>query len=141
MCWNRFMRSLIGRISLLSGKFCLLHLCPGRLLIVYFHLPINQFTTRLEPPTILTFVRIRQPNSLSSICLFHSTLLSFIFFLVFLIFPVGSLRHVDSILSRVLLQISSAVLTKLSLACFPPSLGTTSFRHETIPICVHSSSF
>ena len=97
-------------------------------------------TTRLESPTIFAFVRFRQPNSLSSICHFHFTLLSFIFFLVFLIFPVGSHCHVVSILSRVFLQISSAVLTKLSCACFPPSLGTTLFRHETIPVCAHHSS-
>ena len=40
--------------------------------------PSNQpVHTRLEPPTILTFVRFRQPNSLSSICLFHSFYTSF----------------------------------------------------------------
>ena len=40
--------------------------------------PSNQpVHTRLEPPTILTFVRFHQPNSLSSICLFPSFYTSF----------------------------------------------------------------
>ena len=60
----------------------------------------------------------------------------FIFLLILLTLPVG--RY-----PKVLLHISSAALHKSVpfLACFPPSLGITPFRHHIIPIRVrHTSS-